>query len=291
MLTPKDSDLIVVTAAYMVAGGAALAAGAVGRHAGLDALWTAAVADLAATVAVFAFSLVYRNSSMYDAYWSVAPPALAAWFWLAAGAPVTVRAGLVGVVVLWWGWRLTYSWARGWPGMHHEDWRYVDIRAKTGRMYWPVSLLGIHVFPTLQVFLGCLPLWVALGPGRPLGWLDAVAFALAAGAVALELVADRQLHEFRGLRQPGRTLTSGVWGWSRHPNYVGEIGFWWGLYLFAVAADPSRWWTGVGALAITAMFHTVSVPMIEARHAARRPTYATDTAGIPVLWPRPPRAR
>jgi steroid 5-alpha reductase family enzyme len=157
-----------------------------------------------------------------------------------------------------------------------------------GSLYWPVSFLGIHMMPTLLVFAGCLALYPALATGdRPLGALDLAATALTASAIWLEGTADNQLRRFR-LAGPAPTdiLESGLWARCRHPNYLGEILFWWGLYLFALAADPASWWTGVGAVSITLLFRFVSLPMIEGRMLDRRPTYARRVDTTPLLIPR-----
>ena len=81
-------------------------------------------------------------------------------------------------------------------------------------------------------------------------------------------------------------MKSGVWSWSRHPNYLGEMGLWWGLWLFGIAADPSWWWTIVGPLGITLMFVFVSLPMIEKRMAARRPAYAEYAESSSLVLPK-----
>jgi steroid 5-alpha reductase family enzyme len=251
---------------------------------------TALRADVAATLVVFACSLLYRNSSFYDPYWSVAPPLIGLyWWWTAApGAFSPARAAIAFALVLIWSVRLTWNWARGWQGLHHEDWRYVRIRQQTGAAYWPVSLLGIHGMPTLIVFLGCLPLYPALAAGaRPFGGLDGFAFAVTAAAIALEARADQELVRFRrAARDPEDFLATGLWARSRHPNYLGEIGFWWGLFLFGWSADPGAWWTGAGALAITVMFRIVSLPLIEQRMSERRPQWAAWAAATPLVVPR-----
>jgi steroid 5-alpha reductase family enzyme len=266
----------------------ALLAGLVVR--GAHPIYVAAVADVAATCAVFAFSFALRNSSFYDAYWSVAPFVIALyWAWLGEPAVPVLRQALVLALVAAWGARLTFNWARGWTGLDHEDWRYARIRERTGALYWPASFLGIHLFPTLQVFLGCLCLWPALAVGaRPVGWLDGVALLVTAAAIALEARADQELHRFRRdpARAPGEILDTGVWSLSRHPNYLGEMGFWWGLWLFGLAAAPGWWWTIIGPLAMTAMFRFASLPLIEQRMAERRPGWPEHAARIPIL-PRP----
>ena len=252
-----------------------------------------AVADLAATLVVFGFSKRWDNSSVYDPYWSVIPIALVIYLVFAAPAGVVGARGLVvaGLVIAW-GARLTHNWARGWPGLDHEDWRYRDIRALTGRAYWPASLLGIHLFPTALVFLGCLPVIAILrSPGAPLGWLDGLALLVTAGAIAIEGAADNALREHvRHRQRPGETLTEGVWGWSRHPNYFGELSFWWGLWLFGVAAVGLQpWWLVLGAVSMTLLFNLVSIPMIERRMRTRRADYAAVEARVSRLIPWFPR--
>ena len=73
-----------------------------------------------------------------------------------------VRRALVFAVIALWGARLTYNWMRGWTGLSHEDWRYVKLRGQSGSLYWLVSLVGLHMMPTLWVFGGLLPVYAAV---------------------------------------------------------------------------------------------------------------------------------
>ena len=250
-----------------------------------------AAASLVATGLIFLGSMGLRNSSLFDPYWSVIPIAVVlAWLPLAQ-APV-LRTGLISLLVGAWGLRLTWNWARGWQGFGHEDWRYERIRARTGRAYWLVSGLGIHVFPAAQVYLGLLPVYGAFTSTRPLGWLDGVAATVTAFGIAWETAADRQLHRFRqDPTHAGRTLTTGLWRSARHPNYFGEIMFWVGLALFALAAGRSEWWFYVGAVAMIAMFRFISLPLIDQRMLERRSDYPERMASVNALLPWPPRQR
>ncbi len=255
-----------------------------------DPLWLGLLADCAATVAVFVFSFIYKNSSFYDAYWSVAPPFLGL-YWLTVAAPDAdpIRQGLAMLLCTAWAVRLTYNWGRGWTGLHHEDWRYVDLQQKTGKLYWLVSFFGLHFFPTFQVFAGCVGFYYALvAGGRPLGWLDAVATVVTLGAVVIETVADEQLREFakRPDRPAGSVMMEGLWAYSRHPNYFGEMSFWWGLFLFGLAAAPEKLGIMlVGPAAITLMFFFVSVPMMEKRQLERKPAFAEHVRTTSMLIP------
>jgi steroid 5-alpha reductase family enzyme len=280
-------------AAALIAGWAvARGLAAPGEH----PLWVALAADLAATLTVFAFSVGFDNSSLYDPYWSVAPPVLGVYFALQpiAASANGARQSLVLALVAAWSIRLTYNFLRGWGGLRHEDWRYVDIRRKTGRAYWLVSLLGIHLLPTLFVFAGCLPLYAALALGpKPLNAFDGIAAGVTVLAIAFEATADAQLRRFRTKpdRQRDEILATGLWAWSRHPNYFGEMLFWWGLFGFAVASGPDQAWTGLGALAITLLFRFVSLRLIETRMLERRPSYAEHVRKLPAFVPWLPKKK
>lgn len=289
--SPKD--VLLVAAAYVMALSAALGVGFLLRD--LPPLAVVAAADLAGTVVVFAWSVGCNNTSMYDPYWSVAPIPIALYLLHAAATPEAIlgRQAVVVALVLTWGVRLTFNWLRRWQGLRDEDWRYVDVRTKTGRLYWPASFLGLHFMPTVAVYLGCLALYPALATGaRPLGVLDVAAFAVTAAAILIETVADRQLHRFLASKPaPTAVLGSGLWAVSRHPNYFGEVLFWWGLFLFALASGPAEaWWTVIGPVAITGLFVFISVPLIDRRMLRRRPGYADRMQRVSSLVPWPPRA-
>jgi len=285
----RAGAFLAVAVAYVAA--LAVAAFVVVALAGQPTWLTLLVADVAATAVVFAFSVGRNNSSVYDPYWSIAPMVIVVWLAAHAAAPLAREVIVLGLVLAW-GARLTWNWARGWQGLAHEDWRYVAIRARTGRAYWLVSWVGIHLMPTLWVYLGSLSLIPAIATGtRPLGVVDAIAFAVTAGALVIETLADQQLRTFRLSGAPaGTILATGLWRWSRHPNYLGEIGFWWGLFLFAIAADRA-WLAIAGPLAINLLFVTISIPLLDRRSIERRPAYADHIARVPALVPRPWRRR
>lgn len=269
------------------AGWAVLVAGS-----GLPAPWDAFLADTVATIIIFAFSRAYSNSSFYDPYWSVIPPALAVWWMCGMPAEINETRALMVTVLVWlWGIRLTANWATHWGGLTHEDWRYPIVRARAGKFAFLADFFGIHFYPTVQVFLGCLPIYAVMTLGdAPLGWLDALAFVVTLGAIIIETVADLQLHAFIRTRKAGEFIKTGLWAWSRHPNYFGEISFWWGLMLFGLAAAPDQWWWIVpGALSMTAMFQFASLPFMDTRSCERRPAYAEHMKKVSALIPLPPK--
>lgn len=290
---PKPRALVLVTISYVMAlaaGWATLVLAPIE-----DPLWLTLAADAVATVVIFGWSYAYDNSSFYDAYWSVIPPAIVV-YWMTLAGPEVPAARIWGVLLVTaiWGARLTYNWARGWTGLGHEDWRYVDFRTQFPRGYWLVSFAGVHFFPTLIVFAGMAAAYPAFTDGsRDLGWIDGLALVVGLGGIAFETIADAQLHAFvTGPKQPGETLRTGLWRYSRHPNYLGEMMIWWSLFLFGLAASPE--WAKLGVLAplaMTGMFMFVSIPLIEKRSLERRANYQQVIDETSMVLPLPPRRR
>ena len=278
--------------AYLVAGSTAVVAAVYvrGKIPGLHPVLVAGAADLAATVVVFVFSVAFGNSSIYDPFWSVAPvPIALAWFLGAGAGGVWPRQAAVLLLLLAWSSRLTANCLVRWPGLDHEDWRYAGYR-RLRLGYWPVSFFGFHLMPTVLVFLGCLSLWPALSAAlRSPGPVDYLGLGLTMFAIGIEGTADFQLQRF--LMRKGsekRVIDEGLWRFVRHPNYLGEVLFWWGLWVFGLAADPSWWWTIAGPAAITLMFVFISVPMMDRHLLEGRPAYARRLRALPALlpWPR-----
>lgn len=281
--------VLVSVVAYLVA---LLAAVLVVRWAGIGhPLGDLALGTLVATVVVFIVSVAADNSSIYDPYWSVQPLAFAGyylWTGWGDGAGLDARQVIVVCLVFLYALRLTSNFYRDWPGLGKEDFRYRSFRQRFGGFYWPVSFAGIHLFPTVMVYLGCLPLYAVFrAETNGLNWLDWAGVVVLLGAIVLAFVADEQLRAFRGLSaNQGRIVGSGLWARSRHPNYLGEISTWWGLWLFALAAGGRWWWTAAGAAAITVMFVFASIPMMERRLLRTRAGYAEyrEQTGMLVPW-------
>ena len=281
----RSRSFLVIVVTYLVAASVAVAVVfVVDWHPVVEL----AVACVAATSVTYVVIQLTRNGSVFDAYWSVIPPIVGVALAIDHDGGQQARQILLLVLFGLWGIRLTYNWAVGWPGMHHEDWRYRLYKDKGIMPRWAVDATVVTGFPTLQLVLGSLPLVPALVRGDAgFGWLDVVAAAVMIVALTIETVADEQLRAFvRARTDGGAILDTGLWGKVRHPNYLGELGIWFGLFLFALAADPGWWWTGIGFVAMLAMFVFASIPLLDDRSLERRPGYADHMVRVPALIPR-----
>jgi len=252
------------------------------------------ILDFFATVIIFIFSYRLDNSSMYDPYWSVIPIPIVAYFMMESPEGNFIRQLMIVFLVTFWGIRLTFNWVRGWPGLHHQDWRYVDLQKKNGKAYWLVSFTGIHLFPTILVFMGLIPTYFGMKLADPLNFIDYLAFIIAFGAVLIELISDEQLRRFRkeANLQSESIMNRGLWAYSRHPNYFGEVSFWVGLFIFGLNLDmPSYLWVGIGALSMILLFVFISIPMMDQRSLEKRPEYGEYMKRVSSLVPLPPKLK
>lgn len=247
------------------------------------------VAALGLMLIVWLASLRLRDASLVDRFWGTGFVLLAWVYWFTAGAPA---AGLFMVLpVTLWGLRLSayLSW-RNWG--HGEDYRYREMRDKHGSRFPWVSLWTVFMLQGALMWLIAMPL--VYGARVPEG--DALIAPLAAVGLVVwafgfvwESVADVQLARFKAdPDNRGRVMDRGVWRYSRHPNYFGEIVLWWGFFLIGAAAGG--WWTLVSAALMTFLLMRVSgVTLLEKKLNETRPEYGDYMARTNTLLPGSPR--
>ncbi|MFP4147627.1 MAG: DUF1295 domain-containing protein [Halorhodospira sp.] len=244
------------------------------------------VAVLALMTAVWVASLATDDASLVDRFWGAGFILAALAYQAAAGAPA--HGWLVVALVALWGARLSLyltwrSWGAG------EDRRYRALRTAAGPSFRYRSLVTVFGLQGVLLWLVSAPLLVAIAQPEPQGWawhpvtLLGMAVFLLGGLY--EAIADAQLARFRA--EPanrGRVCRQGLWRYSRHPNYFGEIVLWWGLWLMAVPA--SGWWTVFAPLLVTgSLLRVTGVPLLEQDLAQRRPDYADYQAQVPAVVP------
>jgi steroid 5-alpha reductase family enzyme len=245
------------------------------------------IADVIATVIIFIFSLMSGNSSLYDPYWSLIPVPIALyWIYLFPEGNHT-RHILMLVAISIWSLRLTINWIKSWPNLLHEDWRYKKLAEDSGRLYWIVSFSGIHLFPTLFVYLGMLPVFVGSKMTAAFGIFDIIGFIICLTAVVIEYLSDEQLRKFKSSNPiKGTNMEKGLWAVSRHPNYFGEILFWFGLFFFAIGDQfKENAWTAVGFISMIILFKFISIPMMERRLVKTKTDYQKYQKRVSAIIP------
>lgn len=244
------------------------------------------IADIACTVFVFIFSMIFKNASVYDPYWSVQPIVIVVFF--ACGHMITLPSLLILISIIYWGIRLTGNWAYTFGGLKHQDWRYTKFENESGKIYPLINLAGIHLMPTLIVYLCTLPAVFVIRNELSANAGSVIGMAVCIGAATLQLFSDVQMQRYRKSGEHG-LIRTGLWKYARHPNYLGEILMWWGVGIQAVSVMPDHWYLLAGALANSIMFFTVSIPLADKRQA-QKPGYAEYKAATRSLLPIPKKA-
>ena len=208
---------------------------------------------------------------------------------LVAGDVYSPRSLVVSSLVLIWGLRLALhihyrNRGRG------EDPRYRKWREEWGQWFVLRSFLQVFMLQGILLLLVAVPIvHVNTAAALPLGWLELLGLAVWLYGFCFETVGDWQLLQFiRNPRNKGKLMTSGLWRYTRHPNYFGEVTLWWGLWLMTLAL-PGGWLTIIGPLTITTLILKVSgIPMLE-RPYEERADFQEYQRRTSAFFPLPPK--
>lgn len=245
------------------------------------------VADILMTIFIFICSIVYNNSSVYDPYWSVIPIFIVL-YWMIALQSNSFYTWLIFVGVLIWGLRLTLNWYMNFKGFQIEDFRYVDFRHQFGKFYWVISLLGIHMFPTLIVFISLYPIYFVLTNTIINSTFIIVGVLIMIGGAYISFVADNQMRYHKENTQD-ESIKTGLWRYSRHPNYFGEVTFWFGVYVLSLSVGFNML-TIAGFIGMVALFNFYSVPKMEQKLLENKSDYQMIIDTTPRFFIRKPKA-
>lgn len=240
------------------------------------------IADVLATVLVFIFSLIFKNASVYDPYWSVQPIVIVLTYCFKS--ELTIYRILPLIAICLWGIRLTANWAYTFKSLEHQDWRYTMLKEKTKVFYPVINFIGIHMVPTLIVYACTLPAVYLLEYEGTLKVFSIIFFLLSVFAFTMQGIADIQMHKFRK-KNTGTFIRDGLWKYSRHPNYLGEILMWWGIGMYAIITLDKYYYLIIGAILNTLLFLFVSIPMAENRQKNRKPGFEKYKKETRMLFP------
>ena len=238
---------------------------------------------VSATLIIFLFSNVHKNSSIYDPFWHVAPILIVFYIAKQSSLP-TLELNLVLAAFLFWALRLTYNWHLNWNNLDHEDFRYIDLKNNNKFMAFINDLFGIHLIPTIIVNVSLYPIYVSL-TAESLNELVYVGFIVIIIAVVIQYISDDQMRKFRKDESNlGKTMKYGLWKFSRHPNYLGDVSFWFGIYIFALASGLTTIWLLACPIVMLALFVFISCPMMDNRRLKRRSDYKEYMDKTPQLF-------
>ena len=220
-------------------------------------------ANAIATVMTWLSGVIFKSASVYDPYWSVQTPAIMISLLVMTGT-YTLGSLIFLMFVLFWAIRLTGNFIAGFHDISYIDWRYKMLKEKTGPFFQIVNLLGICMFPTTVVYIASLPAFAYILENHHFSLFNTIGLAMMFLGTILELFADRQMKQFIKTRKDrSEIIRVGLWKYSRHPNYLGEILFWYGVALVYILPDLNYLPYLTGAIINHLMFLFISVPLAE----------------------------
>jgi steroid 5-alpha reductase family enzyme len=249
-------------------------------------LMTSLVVTLIAFTAIWLIHVPLEDAGVVDYYWGPGF-AVIGWTGLAFGAEGSGSKLLLLCAITLWAVRLAAQLIMRHRLMQGEDSRYLKMRQNGGPQWWWRSLYKVFLLQAVILWLVATPVHAIVGApaDASLSFLGYAGMALFLVGMGLESVADWQLYRHRLAGRAGReTLSSGLWAYSRHPNYLGEIILWFGLG-FAAFDLSGAWWAMAGPAALAAVIRLVSLPLTEEHLMASRSDYADYAARTPILLP------
>lgn len=249
-----------------------------------------------AMIGLWLISLAIRDVSFIDSVWALGMVALAYGVLLQDGPPTTRDLLLVGLCTVW-GLRLGGHLLARWRS-HGPDPRYTAMlsaaESERGWGFGKATLLLVFLVQAPFLFIVCLPVQLGQigGQSTPLGLLAMAGAVLSVTGIVFETVGDWQLARFRGdPANRGKVLHTGLWRYTRHPNYFGDACVWWGLYLIAAETPMGIWALPGPILLTTTLVKWSGAALLEGRLRETRPDYADYIETTSGFIPWPPKRR
>lgn len=234
----------------------------------------------------FVFSVIKKRNDVADIAWGLGF-VLLAWASLLLTKEMEVRSIIATVMVSIWGLRLSWHIYNRNKGKS-EDYRYQQWRNEWGKWFYLRSYLQVYILQGLLLFTVVLPVMaINKGGGETFGALDLVGIVIWLIGFYFEVVGDWQLAKFiKNPANKGKLMMSGLWQYTRHPNYFGEVTQWWGIWLIALST-PIGWISVVGPLTITFLIIKISgIPMLE-KKMEKHPSFAQYKKQVSIFFPLP----
>lgn len=236
-------------------------------------IWNILIANVVSTIVIYIIGCIYKTASIYDPYWSIQTVFIYICLMIYYKT-INVGNVIFLICILFWAIRLTYNFIHGFNDISYIDWRYKMLKEKTNKLYPIVNLLGIHLVPTLIVYFASIPSFLYVINNNDFELINVVGLLIMILATLLELISDYNMIQFKKVRKDKNEIINiGLWKYSRHPNYLGEILFWYGVALTFILSNLPMWYVIIGAILNTLLFVFISIPMAENHLSSYKENY------------------
>ena len=254
--------------------------------------------DVIGTLIIYVISIFVKNTSLYDPYWSVWPFVIVLFPMIMEENMWNITNICLLIVVSFYAFRLTLNWALRFKGLKFEDFRYKEYRDKLhSAVFELLNFFGFMLMPTVLVFLACIPIIACLSYVNEFNGLYVIGLLITVVGVMFEILADFDIEEFKkDASNKGKTLQTGIWKYSRHPNYLGEMTVWTGFMVLGIMVCVLNkldiWWLMIiGSILIDILFITYSAPRMDKRMLERHSDYKEYMERTSFLLLFPPKRK
>lgn len=236
----------------------------------------------------FMIALWRKRNDLADIAWG---PGfiLVAWIMVIYNQAFTVRPILVAALITLWGVRLAWHISRRNKGKS-EDFRYKKWRDEWGKWFYVRTYLQVFVLQGILLTLVIMPLTIITSTdiSASLGILDLIGTLVFILGLSFEAIGDLQLSRFLAQKERPPVMKTGLWSYTRHPNYFGEVTLWWGIFVIGLAS-PFGWMGIIGSITITLLILGISgIPMLERRYLGDK-NYEEYQRTTSAFFPLPPK--
>ena len=244
------------------------------------------LSNIISTIIIWLIGIYYNTASLYDPYWSVQTPIIHLSLFLYK-TKINIGNLLYILFILIWSIRLTLNFIKSFNNISYIDWRYQLIKQNTGKFYQLINLVGICIVPTIIVYIASIPSYLYLLNNYEFSFSDIFGYIIILISVYIEMKADLDMLEYKKLRKnKNEIINKGLWKFSRHPNYFGEICFWYGVALVWILRDlKNNLIGGIGAVLVNLLFLGISIPLAETHLMAYKKGYEKYKQSTNMLIP------
>jgi steroid 5-alpha reductase family enzyme len=255
----------------------------------LSRLW---VIDFYITCILFLLgNYFFLSNNIYDLHWPLIPLLSSIYFHITLDSIEILslkRLPLI-LIICFWSFHLIWQTIFSTNNIQHEDWRYQLMRKEYKTNFPLFAFFALHLLPMFEVLLGSSSIYYIYTNNHLYSKVDSLFLLIIFSGVLLENLADKQLNDFRHFKTKSKqnrfaVLFQGLWKYSRHPNYLGEMIFWWGLFGLGYGYHAPLW-CAFGPLLITLMMIFGSIPMSEERLFRKYPEYKFVQQRVSILIP------
>lgn len=254
-------------------------------------LWPGLLFLLPLLVVMWLISLLMRDAGIVDIFWGPGIAAMAWWYAYQAGfAQLGPKHILLLVLVTLWALRLGGYLA--WRNLGKaEDYRYARMRSSAGRSWWWFSFFKVFGLQGLIIWTITALFWRILSADGALVWTDYLGLALWSIGFFFEAVGDWQLARFKAdSTNQGKVLNTGLWCYTRHPNYFGDACVWWGYFCLVLSHPQAVWFLFCPVYMTFLLLKISGVAMLERDQSDKKPTkyqeYIKQTSVFLPWWPK-----